>query len=148
MRRARDRRLRAGIGCCRALWGDGAGRHVSRRLLERVGLGKFAIQLGRQIGGPVIFVASLRHIAAGQITPPLVRAFRLRMSALEARHTDDVDPPVAAILEAQYLDASDEPMLDDEMQLAADSSEEHTSELQSLMRTSYAVFCLNKKTIT
>src|SRR3546814_7141553 len=26
------------------------------------------------------------------------------------------------------------------------SSEEHTSELQSLMRTSYAVFCLKKKT--
>src|SRR3546814_7508327 len=26
-------------------------------------------------------------------------------------------------------------------------SEEHTSELQSLMRTSYAVFCLNKKKI-
>src|SRR3546814_3681949 len=26
-----------------------------------------------------------------------------------------------------------------------DRSEEHTSELQSLMRTSYAVFCLNKK---
>src|SRR3546814_6339116 len=26
-------------------------------------------------------------------------------------------------------------------------SEEHTSELQSLMRTSYAVFCLNKKNI-
>src|SRR3546814_1655796 len=28
----------------------------------------------------------------------------------------------------------------------ANRSEEHTSELQSLMRTSYAVFCLNKKT--
>src|SRR3546814_7495648 len=27
-------------------------------------------------------------------------------------------------------------------------SEEHTSELQSLMRNSYAVFCLNKKTKT
>src|SRR3546814_10629248 len=27
-------------------------------------------------------------------------------------------------------------------------SEEHTSELQSLMRTSYAVFCLNNKHIT
>src|SRR3546814_10295252 len=27
-----------------------------------------------------------------------------------------------------------------------DRSEEHTSELQSLMRISYAVFCLNKKT--
>src|SRR3546814_5744377 len=29
-----------------------------------------------------------------------------------------------------------------------DRSEEHTSELQSLMRSSYAVFCLKKKTIT
>src|SRR3546814_9279535 len=29
--------------------------------------------------------------------------------------------------------------------VAIDRSEEHTSELQSLMRTSYAVFCLKKK---
>src|SRR3546814_9172515 len=31
---------------------------------------------------------------------------------------------------------------------SAGRSEEHTSELQSLMRTSYAVFCLKKKTLT
>src|SRR3546814_2162776 len=31
---------------------------------------------------------------------------------------------------------------------AAARSEEHTSELQSLMRISYAVFCLKKKNIT
>src|SRR3546814_9754652 len=31
--------------------------------------------------------------------------------------------------------------------LAATRSEEHTSELQSLMRISYAVFCLKKKNI-
>src|SRR3546814_5010641 len=31
-------------------------------------------------------------------------------------------------------------------QQPAGRSEEHTSELQSLMRTSYAVFCLKKKT--
>src|SRR3546814_3246618 len=30
-------------------------------------------------------------------------------------------------------------------QCLADRSEEHTSELQSLMRSSYAVFCLKKK---
>src|SRR3546814_5943375 len=30
--------------------------------------------------------------------------------------------------------------------VAEDRSEEHTSELQSLMRISYAVFCLKKKT--
>src|SRR3546814_5907979 len=32
--------------------------------------------------------------------------------------------------------------------IAAPRSEEHTSELQSLMRISYAVFCLKKKNIT
>src|SRR3546814_18691512 len=32
-----------------------------------------------------------------------------------------------------------------EIDLVADRSEEHTSELQSLMRISYAVFCLKKK---
>src|SRR3546814_10544861 len=31
------------------------------------------------------------------------------------------------------------------LRLATTRSEEHTSELQSLMRISYAVFCLNKK---
>src|SRR3546814_7377738 len=31
------------------------------------------------------------------------------------------------------------------LKLARDRSEEHTSELQSLMRISYAVFCLTKK---
>src|SRR3546814_7931267 len=33
---------------------------------------------------------------------------------------------------------------DSEKGARADRSEEHTSELQSLMRNSYAVFCLNK----
>src|SRR3546814_4496150 len=33
-------------------------------------------------------------------------------------------------------------------QLSATRSEEHTSELQSLMRISYAVFCLKKKNTT
>src|SRR3546814_2287460 len=36
----------------------------------------------------------------------------------------------------------------DANQQAAGRSEEHTSELQSLMRISYAVFCLKKKTKT
>src|SRR3546814_1729096 len=33
-----------------------------------------------------------------------------------------------------------------EIDVGEDRSEEHTSELQSLMRISYAVFCLKKKT--
>src|SRR3546814_2922208 len=35
-----------------------------------------------------------------------------------------------------------------EFDLSKDRSEEHTSELQSLMRISYAVFCLQKKNTT
>src|SRR3546814_5893487 len=38
--------------------------------------------------------------------------------------------------------------LDDSGDVGRGRSEEHTSELQSLMRISYAVFCLQKKTIT
>src|SRR3546814_3967586 len=37
---------------------------------------------------------------------------------------------------------------DDEAEQPAARSEEHTSELQSLMRSSYAVFCLKKKNWT
>src|SRR3546814_10254998 len=37
------------------------------------------------------------------------------------------------------------PLADHRRSLAMIRSEEHTSELQSLMRTSYAVFCLKKK---
>src|SRR3546814_4945708 len=40
----------------------------------------------------------------------------------------------------------DQPRLDDASGLTKARSEEHTSELQSLMRISYAVFCLKKKT--
>src|SRR3546814_3561008 len=36
----------------------------------------------------------------------------------------------------------------DQVQIGFGRSEEHTSELQSLMRISYAVFCLKKKTAT
>src|SRR3546814_6931507 len=37
------------------------------------------------------------------------------------------------------------PVLVDQAPYFADRSEEHTSEIQSLMRISYAVFCLKKK---
>src|SRR3546814_7466448 len=40
-----------------------------------------------------------------------------------------------------------EQAVDQLLKAGADRSEEHTSELQSLMRISYAVFCLKKKNI-
>src|SRR3546814_5264850 len=38
-----------------------------------------------------------------------------------------------------------DPVVDHRIRLRRERSEEHTSELQSLMRISYAVFCLKKK---
>src|SRR3546814_8405988 len=48
---------------------------------------------------------------------------------------DNVDCPWAAALRIRHFLAHN----------SVDRSEEHTSELQSLMRISYAVFCLKKK---
>src|SRR3546814_10626126 len=67
-----------------------------------------------------------------------------RHHAASAEHEHDAS-------DDEQQDAAD----DDEARFQADHvddtthhqrSEEHTSELQSLMRTSYAVFCLKKKT--
>src|SRR3546814_2920997 len=45
-----------------------------------------------------------------------------------------------------WPDAAQVPELETFMDALRKRSEEHTSELQSLMRTSYAVFCLQQKT--
>src|SRR3546814_10230845 len=53
-----------------------------------------------------------------------------------------------AVMQRQYdaIDANIEQLYDDWfIETCQDRSEEHTSELQSLMRNSYAVFCLKKK---
>src|SRR3546814_1650099 len=49
-----------------------------------------------------------------------------------------VEPPRRAAVAGIHVDAQQDRI--------APRSEEHTSELQSLMRISYAVFCLKKKT--
>src|SRR3546814_9241191 len=55
----------------------------------------------------------------------------------EAAATDDAAPAEAPAPEAEAAPA--------EAPAEAERSEEHTSELQSLMRLPYAVFCLKKK---
>src|SRR3546814_9708531 len=66
-----------------------------------------------------------------------------------------VHATVSGVLTAMFIpikptpgapDAVDSPL--HRLEHAVHRSEEHTSELQSLMRNSYAVFCLTKKTHT
>src|SRR3546814_10457856 len=63
--------------------------------------------------------------------------FRLQIRLLRSAHSG------AGRIAALGHESIDDPVKDDAVVKAR--SEEHTSELQSLMRTSYAVFCLNKK---
>src|SRR3546814_1677801 len=71
---------------------------------------------------------------------PGFRAHR-RFQALQARHVDEAE------VEARRAPAHPlEQAVGAAVEVVhGDRSEEHTSELQSLMRISYAVFCLKKK---
>src|SRR3546814_2935703 len=63
-------------------------------------------------------------------------------------HGDGVDPMMFEACE-ELLSRNLEGSVDDGdilIRVAGERSEEHTSELQSLMRISYAVFCLKKQT--
>src|SRR3546814_8117278 len=99
----------------------------------------------RAIVGPVI--ADLDSIGAGDVT--IATAF-YSMGALNALNIEanslrlfvrlDLTSPVE-----WALGSLNPPALRDFIQRHYARSEEHTSELQSLMRISYAVFCLKKK---
>src|SRR3546814_7433919 len=78
-----------------------------------------------------------------------------KCKGVNLRRSPDIPPPIAANASGggcgPEVDGSEgaprSPCLSPRRQRGAiGRSEEHTSELQSLMRNSYAVFCLKKKT--
>src|SRR3546814_983189 len=91
---------------------------------------------------PTAAASVRRPIAYGTEMDREHRLKRLRFRAWH-RGTKEADLLIGGFFDAHAADWSDEQIARFEMR-----SEEHTSELQSLMRNSYAVFCLNKKTKT
>src|SRR3546814_2846897 len=85
---------------------------------------------------------SLEHIGAGESLAQIAELDHehdlmddlLVVSGIRQRREDD-----------RLRVEADVAVADDCVDLAEHRSEEHTSELQSLMRISYAVFCLKKK---
>src|SRR3546814_6211464 len=73
---------------------------------------------------------------------PYTTLFR---SAVGVRAVQALGRAVAALAAERAGVRQDEPGLGELVDRVDLRSEEHTSELQSLMRTSYAVFCLKKK---
>src|SRR3546814_5754773 len=81
---------------------------------------------------------------------PYTTLFRSEADELDgyaelALHLDD-DAALRGAVELGQHDAGHVDDLAEDPRLDQPRSEEHTSELQSLMRISYAVFCLKKKT--
>src|SRR3546814_7950489 len=66
-------------------------------------------------------------------------------SAIGSRMTDVSSVPYGAFIVPGLMMLT---MFTESISNASFRSEEHTSELQSLMRISYAVFCLKKKKVT
>src|SRR3546814_10596164 len=104
----------------------------------------------------ILVVTQGRPVEAGRANRPAVtlcvrEVVRVRRAVDEHlfRHTAEIDAGTAELPAFGNRDTRAEARGNTRRTHAAGRSEEHTSELQSLMRISYAVFCLKKKnTIT
>src|SRR3546814_8356010 len=106
----------------------------------------------------LLYVAKGKVGHVGECVPPLVRACDMDIVHVQQQTTSGplgdllyevrltpgalLVPDVCRGVLQQHLSAQSGLYL---INVLADRSEEHTSELQSLMRISYAVFCLQKK---
>src|SRR3546814_5736988 len=114
--------------------------HRARRRHEGVGIFGVDAALDRVAADHDVFLPDRQLLAAGD-------------QQLLAHQVDAGDPLGHRVLDLDagvHLDEVEAAVLEQELERAgaavadADRSEEHTSELQSLMRISYAVFCLKK----
>src|SRR3546814_8072079 len=84
--------------------------------------------------------AKILFKAVGDIAPERNNLLRRPALGIDLHHRSPVDHRRGEVRAMMQRDGCDRAML-----RQGDRSEEHTSELQSLMRFSYAVFCLKKK---
>src|SRR3546814_5177768 len=84
---------------------------------------------------PVLGSSVVIGMLAVSALNPLASALLSRYESLEASYMRNQESKLAVSESGLWLSQADD---------GGQRSEEHTSELQSLMRISYAVFCLNK----
>src|SRR3546814_5605213 len=92
------------------------------------------------------YTTLFRSLAENRL-PDAEGALRARLKADATDVAAALVNPITPCFDAQYAAPPTEPtrpMIDAVLTITP-RSEEHTSELQSLMRISYAVFCLKKK---
>src|SRR3546814_4175233 len=106
------------------------------------------IEHARQAGTDLRGKADALALPAGQGAAGAIKVQIFKADIVEETHPldDFLQYPLGdlALLVGQLVGKRERPLIG-LIHRAADRSEEHTSELQSLMRISYAVFCLKKK---
>src|SRR3546814_2061596 len=127
---------------------DAAGRGVDL-LLQRIGIGLFQL---RKLAPFEDFARDRHAVAFEAFELVLVGRPVARLALAPALETELVEQYLPELLGAADRERLAREAVDFAFdaqhlvrELARKRSEEHTSELQSLMRTSYAVFCLKKK---
>src|SRR3546814_5754560 len=103
-------------------------------------------------GSPVSCSRNRETMILGEVPTRVINPPSREPNDMGIRNTDGDAPDFRAILSADgirmasapiFLTSADRTVTEDTNMVSR--SEEHTSELQSLMRISYAVFCLKKK---
>src|SRR3546814_8897319 len=130
-------------------WGAAAALCFARRALgEAVGRAK-----SRRMSGQTLGDMQLTQAALGDMACEIDAAALLTYRAAWLRDVKQVRTTREAAMAKMAATESAQRVIDRALQMfggagvvsGAPRSEEHTSELQSLMRSSYAVFCLKKK---
>src|SRR3546814_2429354 len=105
-------------------------------------------------GGSYVHLGSAGHLWFPQrdglsVVPKAANeAFVKGIAKEEGRHNIRANSVLVGVIEAgMFLELTKRGVFDQAWIDETHRSEEHTSELQSLMRISYAVFCLKKKNI-
>src|SRR3546814_8343622 len=116
-------------------------RPVSRtlpppRFDDPAAFGRVAVLMGGTTSEREVSLDSGRNVLAA-----------LRARGVDANSVDGI-PTLARELQDRHFDRVFNVLHGDDGESGVLRSEEHTSELQSLMRISYAVFCLKKKNTT
>src|SRR3546814_5600377 len=83
-------------------------------------------------------------IGSGTLAGDELKSIRENTLRLAKAIADGLDVPIGKLKELGKQGKLTPGVIADALEKEADRSEEHTSELQSLMRISYAVFCLKK----
>src|SRR3546814_8291851 len=98
-------------------------------------------------GSPVSCSRTRETMILGEVPTRVINPPSREPNDMGIRNTDGDAPDFRAILSADGIRMASAPIfLTSADRTVTERSEEHTSELQSLMRISYAVFCLKKKT--